>query len=177
MIVSDTCKNACWYGIEPEKTDPNDVYRILAKQFGTKNVNDSEWKVTDSSFPQHGYVAINDNMVVGIYVFMDSKHITIGDFISAIGEPEYVLVASFPKNSGIPCYAWGLLYPKIGLEVHIEQPEINSTSSGGIGIVSESRSIIWIGIDKPWTVNEQKFDDNFYKFPSWNGLGDYCSNI
>jgi hypothetical protein len=178
-MITQKCRNACWFGIEPEITDPNNVREILVIQYGDKNVDipskkylSAGWKTNDNLFPQHGSVVISEKGVVEISVFFENHSITFENFITAIGQPEVVLISGAKTPEGFRCDGiWGVLYPKIGLEVLV-------TLSDDIGTLEKSQNIGYIGIIKPWTPNENNWLVREYtsKLVEWNGFGDYCPN-
>ena len=178
QLVSNNCSNSCWLGIEPGiPTDLDSIEKALSQSYGIENVytppkpNQSIlWSVTDSTFPQHGAVALNqNNQVANIQVFFDEKQITIGDFVSAIGEPDYVLLIGVNSSQGFQCNAiWGMLYLHTGLEVLTDQT---------IDSIENSQFIGYIGIEQPSDIEEKHWwsDPSIYKVTEWHGYGNYCS--
>ena len=175
-MISQKCQNACWFGIEPENTNPKDVPNILTSQYGNENVNvlseslSAGWSTSDPLFLQHGNVVINEKGVVEISVFFEEGSVAFENLITAVGQPEVVLLTGAKTQESFRCDGvWGVLYPKIGLEVMV-------TLNDEIGTLEKSQVIGYIGIIKPWVPNENNWLVSEYtsKLVAWNGFGDYC---
>jgi hypothetical protein len=173
------CQNSCWFGIEPGITNPAIVHDILVTQYSDNNVSvlskenlSIGWQVIESTFPQHGNVIINDKGVVEISVFFETNSITLENFIAAIGPPEVVLLSGAKTEQGFRCDGvWGVLYPKVGLEVMVRLAD-------DVGVLEKSQTIGYIGIIEPWTPNNNNWLVSEYlsKLIEWRGFGDYCLN-
>lgn len=176
MMTQNKCENACWAGIQPEITEPESVQRILNKYYGDKNVsttNGDDWSVigwtnADSTTPPYsGGVVIKDNYVSRIEVYFET--LIVEDVISAIGEPEVVLVM---PNSSIPqCYGiWSLFYSSTGLELELGQD----------GLLESTDKVFKLVIGKPLSQDSERLPKmpEYYRMLSWQGYNhDYCSFI
>ena len=180
LLTVNTCKNPCWLGIEPSTTfDVKDIQEILIQFYGNENVfidpkanRTVFWRITNTDFPQHGSVVLDeDKKVVHTQVFFDDEyHITVGNLISVIGEPEYVLLISHSYPQDFRCDGiWGILYPQSGLEVLISQ----TTES-----IEQSQFIGYIGIEKPNLLDDKHWwsDSTTYMTVQWEGYNNYCVN-
>ena len=70
------------------------------------------WSITNTDFPQHGSVDLDENnQVIDVQVFFDDEYrVTVGNLISVIGEPEYVLLVSHSYPQDFRCAGiWGIL--------------------------------------------------------------------
>jgi hypothetical protein len=179
-LTVNKCKNPCWLGIEPRmSSNMKDIEEILSQFYGNENVYTNFkasrtvfWRVTNTDFPQHGSVVLDENnQVVHTQIFFDDYYrITVDNLISIIGEPEYVLLISHSYPQGFRCDGiWGILYPKSGLEVLISR----TTES-----IKQSQFIGYIGIEKPSTLDDKHWwsDSAIYKTVQWEGYNNYCVN-
>ncbi len=179
-LISDKCANPCWLGIEPGATsNVEHIKEVLAQFYGNENVfippkasQTVDWSIKNTTFPQRGVIALNqDKRVVYTQVFFDENRITIDNLISAIGEPEYVLLIGYNSPQGFQCNAiWGVLYLQKGLEIMTDQ----TTKSA----FKRSQIIDYIGIEVPSTLNDKHWwsDPTLAKTAKWKGYGDYCVN-
>ncbi len=171
------CKNPCWLGIEPGMTlDVKAIEETLIQEYGEEGVYTNPkaslsvfWRLRNIDFPQHGAAVLNeDKQVVYTQVFFDENRITIDNLISAIGEPEYVLLHGYNSPQNFRCDGiWGVLYLKTGLEILTIQTAET---------IKKSQFIGYIGIEKPSTLNDEHWwsDPYIYKTVEWKGYGNYC---
>lgn len=178
-LTVSKCKNPCWLGIEPGTTsDVKHIEEILIQFYGEESVYTNPkaslvvfWRVNDIGLPQHGAAVLNENKeIVYTQVFFDEYRITIDNLISAIGEPQYVLLHGYNSQQDFHCDGiWGVLYLENGLEILT----IRTTES-----IRQSQFIGYIGIEEPSTLNGNHWWSNpyTYKTVEWKGYGNYCIN-
>ena len=179
LLILDKCENPCWLGIEPgTASDVKNIEETLIQFYGTEGVYTNPkanlmvfWRIRNFDFPQHGVVVLNeDKQVVYTQVFFDENQITVNNLISAIGEPEYVLLIGYNQPQGFRCdEIWGLLYLQSGIEVLTEKTAES---------IKQSLFIHYIGIEEPSTLNEKHWwsDPALYKAVQWKGYNNYCVN-
>ena len=177
-LTANKCKNPCWLGIEPRmSSNLKDIEEILSQFYGNENIYTNFkasrtvfWKVANTDFPQHGAVDLDENnQVIDIQIFFDDDYrIKVENLISAIGEPEYVLLHGYNSPQGFRCHGiWGVLYLKTGLEILTIQTHES---------IKQLQLISYIGIVKPSTLNDKHWwsDPYTYKTVEWKGYGNYC---
>ena len=185
VINSMECNKPCWLGIEEGMTFTiDDVENILQSYYGENNVvHDTGglnpkhgfqsviWKndTKSDSFPlQHGGVTLNpDGQAHSIQVFIEEQWFTVGDMLSSLGEPELAVIINFNNYpDGSPCGVWRLLYPSLGLSVHVWQDDNPDK-------IEASDYISFISFSKPWLANDTAVNNFFDILVNWNGYGDY----
>lgn len=170
LFFSEECKSACWVGIEPQISTTDEVVTALEKIYGFENViRDSgtiSWNVNNPNWNNRGYVLTNENKVTSIMIWFPEPYMEVRDFISEIGYPESVgLVISVSARK---CASASLLYPEIGLIVHL------SPSDKSIG-VTETQIVNSFDIYPPWSSGNYPWTDT--AVIPWDGYHEYCQEI
>lgn len=167
LTTNQPCAAPCWRGITPGQTSWREALTIIEDDATLENLQITE--AEDSSavvaeFQQVGGVACcqmysETGETVDIIFLRTAPTMTLGEVISAQGEPEYVIGSPFSDNQAI----MNVLYPDLPLVVY-------AFVEGTSGTLSETSEIIGILYLKPSDMELLLQTSNLH---AWEGYQSY----
>ncbi len=167
ITTTESCSLPCWRGITPGVTKWSDALTILEDDKTLESVNvqeDDKSKAKVAQFQQKGGTSCcqmftQDGETVSVVFLRTAPTVTVGQLVTAQGEPTYLVGSSFSDDQAI----MNLIYPEKSMVIY-------AFVAGATGALSETSEIVGVLYMTPTDMDLLIKTSNLH---AWDGYKTY----